>query len=65
MINVSNWSKENKNSFQLIRDDIIDAKKLSRYDPNKLLILAADPSHYGLGAALMQQFNVTSINARV
>jgi len=47
-----NWTDACEKAFKLLKNDIINATKLSHFDESKPLILATDASQYGVGAAL-------------
>jgi len=49
------WTDDCETAFQLLKDEVINATKLSHFDPAKQLILATDASNKGIGAVLMQE----------
>ena len=48
------WTEAEENSFQMLKQDIVNALSLTHYDPSKQLVLATDASPYGTGAVLSQ-----------
>ena len=51
------WTSDCESAFQKLKNEIINATKLSHYDSSKPLILATDASNKGIGAVLMQKHN--------
>ena len=58
------WSESQSNSFQSIKDMIVNSPMLYIYDPSKELILENDASEYGLGSALMQEGRPVAFSSR-
>lgn len=52
---VFKWTSECENAFEKLKNEIINATKLTHYDSLKPLILATDASNKGIGAVLMQK----------
>ena len=54
---VFKWTEKCENAFRVLKNEIINATKLSHFDSSKSLILATDASNQGIGACLMQEFD--------
>lgn len=54
------WGTEQENSFQRLKEALIQRPLLGIYDPRKITHLHTDASKYGLGGILMQRDDVSS-----
>jgi len=50
-----NWTDDCETAFQLLKDEVISAKKLSHFVPITQLILATHTSNKGIGTVLMRE----------
>ena len=51
------WGTEQKSAFEKIKEQLTSDSLLVHYDPDAKFILTCDASPYGIGAALLHQFN--------
>ncbi|XP_069086423.1 uncharacterized protein [Pleurodeles waltl] len=48
------WDSECQTTFEKVKQELVDARPLSPYDPSQLCTITVDASRYGLGAVLSQ-----------